>query len=183
MMSRPYLITFTAIFALLISACSPQLSPFTQDLYKEVGWSESELKQIQFYLSGPIVLQRTLSGGESTITEGKIKLVNGRKVEEVVIPGGTPGVVLFTPKSDRFAVSFEDEGQDLYLMFGPNPNIGNKYALLAKEWHKKVGKVSYNGKEYDVDAASAYSTLMVDLRKIRETEYQTRRAEGRKVGN
>ena len=168
------------LILVLASACSPRLSPFTQRLYDEARWSEAELKQIQFYLSDPVILRRSLSGGESTISEGKIKMVNGRRVEEVVIPENTPGVLVFLPKSDRFAVSFE-EGDDLYLMFGPNPKIGDRYVLLAKEWDKRQGKVTYNGKHYDVDASSAFATLMVDLRKINRIEKESRRAQGRTI--
>ena len=37
-------------------ACSPQLTPFSQDLYDRYRWTDEELKNIQFYLSDDIVL-------------------------------------------------------------------------------------------------------------------------------
>ncbi|MFT5383814.1 MAG: hypothetical protein ACI81W_001214, partial [Saprospiraceae bacterium] len=50
-MKKLNLIFPIAILTLLISSCSPKLTPFTEDLQQENGWSESELKQIQFYVS------------------------------------------------------------------------------------------------------------------------------------
>lgn len=165
----------------IASGCSSRLRPFTQELYDRAGWTEEDLRHIQFYLSEDIVLTRRINAGESVIADGKIKIVDGRRVEQVRIPANTPGVLLFAPKRDRFAVSFEKGDDDLFLMFGPNPKIDNRYALLAREWERNRGKVQYNGKLWDVSADSAFSTLLVDVRKVGQTEYNTRRAEGRRV--
>lgn len=169
-----------AVIALMLTSCA-KLRPFTEDLHERAGWTEDDLRRIQFYLSDDIVLSRRLNSGESQITNGKIKIIDGRKVEQVRIAKGTPGVLLFTPKDDRFAISFEEGDDDLFLMFGPNPNIKDRYALLAKEWKRNTGKVSYDGKLWDVDSNSAYAVLMVDVRRIGETEYKGRTAQGRKV--
>ena len=171
---------FLAAAFITFSACSPKLSPFTERLHNEFNWSDADLEQIQFYVSRDIVLQRNFSKGESKITSGKIRVINGREVEEVIIRKGTPGVLLFSPKEDRFAVSFE-EGER-YLMFGPNPKQGSRYVLLAKDWNRSRGKVSYDGKVYSTDSSSAYASLMVDLRKLRQISVKTRRAKGRTVG-
>ena len=171
------------LFSLLIigmSACSPRLTPFTQDLYSDNNWSEGELKKIQFYLSRDIRLYRDFTEGSSKIEGGKIRMVKGRKVEEVVIPNGTPGLMVFSPKDDRLAVSFEDN-DDRFLMFGPNKKIGERYVLLAKEWSRSRGKVSYEGTTWYTDSESAYAALMVDLKKIKRTKVKSRVAEGRKL--
>jgi hypothetical protein len=172
---------FSAVIMAVASSCSPSLTPFTQDLYDKHRWTDSELKKIQFYLSEDVLLSRQMTSGESHITEGKIRIENGRRIEEIRIPAGTPGVLLFKPKEKRFAISFESHDDDLYLMFGPNPKLRNRYALLAKEWDADQGKVHYNGNLYDVDTRSALASLMVDLKKTGTTEYDSRRAEGRRV--
>ncbi|MEL6989188.1 MAG: hypothetical protein AAGK97_15355 [Bacteroidota bacterium] len=174
-------LTYFFFGILLFSSCSPQLSPFTERLQDEFDWSENELQQIQFYTSKDIVLQRDFSSGESTITGGKIRVINGREVEEVVIRRGTPGVLMFTPKENRFAVSFE-EGDEKYLMFGPNPKAGGKFVLLAKDWRRNTGKVSYDGRIYNTPSSSAYANLMVDLKKLRKLSVKSRKAKGRTVG-
>lgn len=165
----------------LLCSCSARLTPFTQELYDKHRWSDSELQHIQFYLSEDVILRRQLSRGESHITKGKIVLDDGRRIEEIRIPAYTPGVLLFKPREDRFAVSFESGGEDLYLMFGPNPKNRNRYALLAREWEGNQGKVSYNGNVYDVDARSGLASLMVDLRRKGKLQHQTRNVQGRRI--
>lgn len=177
--SFPYLAAMLVLISL--SACSPTLTSFTQRLYDQYDWTESELKRIQFYVSDPIILRRQLTGGTSEIISGEIKIVDGREVEEVIIRRNTPGVLLFMPKDDRFAISFEAEGDDRYLVFGPNPKAGNRYALLASEWNRRMGTVTYEGRKFDVDAGSAFASLMVDLKKIRKISVSSRTARGRKV--
>jgi hypothetical protein len=128
-------------------------------------------------------MRRQLTGGSSEIISGEIKVVDGREVEEVVIRRKTPGILLFLPKENRFAVSFEAEGNDRYLVFGPNPKAGNRYSLLASEWRRQGGKVTYEGRRFDVGSSSAYAALMVDLKKIRKISVKSRTARGRKVNN
>lgn len=160
-------------------SCSPHLSPFTQELYQSNNWTVDDLKQIQFYLSKDIVLYRKVSKGESTIHGGKIKIKKGQKIEEIIIEAGTPGIVLFSPKKDRIAVSFESSGTDKYLIFGPNPKVGERYVLLAKDWKKRKGKISYDDKIYFTDSESAYASLLVDLKKVRKVSLSKRKANGR----
>jgi len=174
-------IIFIFAIAAMMFNCSPRLSPFTQDLQEENSWSERELSKIQFYVSRDIVLYRDFKSGESKIEDGKVKVVNGRKVEEVIISKGTPGVMVLNPKSDRIAVSFEGGNDDRFLMFGPNPKFGDKYVLLAKEWKKRGGTITYDGRSYFTDSSSAYSALMIDLKKIKKTKVNTRTAKGRKL--
>lgn len=171
-----------AFLAATLSACGPTLSPFTQQLYEDGNWSEDELRKIQFYLSDNIVLYRELSEGKSQITQGEIKIVNGRKREEVTFRKGTPGVFLFSPKADRFAVSFESGGNDRYLIFGPNPKMSSRYVLLASEWNRNQGSVTYAGQQWTVDADRAYTALLVDLNRLQQTVVNTRVAKGRRVG-
>lgn len=164
----------------LFTACSPTLSPFTDNIYNDLGYSDDELSRIQFYLSHDIVLYRNFGGSESKVENGKIKLVDGRKVEEVIFKEGTPGVFVFSPKNARMAISFEDNDEN-YLMFGANDKAGGKFVLLAKEWKKRNGKVTYAGKLWNTTSQSAYSNLLVDLDKARKTQYNRKTVSGRKV--
>lgn len=174
----------TGIFLLtlvLLTSCSPRLTPFTQDLYEQNRWTESELKKIQFYLSDDIVLRRQYKAGESTIQGGKIRMVDGREVEEVFFKKGTPGILLFTPKNNRFAISFESDGNERFLMFGPNPRAGDRYVLLARDWDKRSGDITYDGKTYTTPSANAFAHLLIDLRRIQKMELESRTARGRKI--
>ena len=175
-------ISFLVISSLLliIGACSPSLSPFTQRLVEKNRWSESDLKKIQFYTSKEIVLSRDYTTGMSRIESGEIKMVRGRKIEEIRIPKGTPGAVVFQPKDDRLAVSFEDHN-DRFLIFGPNPKRGNSYVLLASEWENRRGKVKYNDQQYFTTTESAFATLLVDIKESKKVKVKSRSVKGRKV--
>lgn len=154
--------------------------PYTDALRKQNGWSDNQVKKIQFYTSKEIVLQRQLSHGESAIEGGKIKVKDGTKVEEIIIQKGTPGVAVSVPSKDRLEVSFEKSDQH-FLRFGINPNMKDRFTLLASEWSNGVGKVTYDDKFYYTSPDAAYTMLMVDLRKIEKTELNQRVASGRKV--
>ena len=167
------------VLAITASSCSKKLNYFTQDLYEEYNWSEDDLKGVQFYLSDDIVLYRELASESVAIDDGKIKLRDGRKIEEVVFDKGTPGVLSFSPKENRFAISFDDDGR--FLMFGPNQKAGGRFVLLAKDWDRRNGEVTYGDITYNTSSASAFASLLVDLDKVGSTSYRKERVSGRKV--
>lgn len=176
-------IKFFALFILgtiLLSSCTKRLTPFSDRLQNEFDLSEEDLKRVQFYLSDDIVLRRNVGIEEAGISNGKIKVIDGREVEEIVFDEGTPGILLFSPKTNRLAISFE-EGSDKFLIFGPSPKVQGRYVLLAKDWNRRGGKVSYNGKVYTTGAESALASLLVDLDAKRRTKYETTVVSGRKV--
>ncbi len=181
-MKASNLLILSVLSLLFFSSCNTRLTYFTEDLYQEQGWSDKELKKIQFYVSQNIVLKRELTGGSSEIISGKIKIENGSRIEEVVIPKGTPGVFLFSPKNNRFAVSFEEKGNKRYLMFGPSPKNGDRFVMLASDWNRRSGKVTYGGKQWRVGSESAYAALLVDMKKIHKYDKNSRVARGRRVG-
>lgn len=170
------------LFLLLIttlSSCS-NLSPFTKNMYERYNWSHDELQRIQFYLSDDIVLKRQLARGTKEIINGDIKIIDGKEVEVIKIPKGTPGVMEFTKNKKNFAVRFE-EGGDRYLMFGPNPKYGGKYMLLASEWTRVSGKVHYEGNVYRAENQSQLATLLIDLKRHGKTAVKSRTADGVRV--
>lgn len=165
---------------LLLTSCGTNYQFFTQDLYDDYNWSENELQKIQFYVSEDIVLFRKLSGENTKITKGKIRVVDGSEVEEVIIEKGTPGVFVQSPKSNRFGISFESDTTN-FLMFGPNKKANGRYVLLAKDWNRRSGIISYGGQEWGTSSASAYAALMVDIKKAKKVKYKTSKAEGNRV--
>lgn len=167
--------------AVLLASCGPTLSPFTARVYEEGRFTEAELKRIQFYLSEPIVLTRELRGGRTEVISGEIKMLNGQKVEQVVIPKGTPGTVLFTPDRERLAVSFESRGNGRYLIFGPNPTMNNLYTLRASDWRRRSAVVTYDGRKWRTGESAALATLLVDLKEVGQVSVRSRTASGRRV--
>ena len=165
---------------LSLGSCSAKLTPFSQRLYEEYNWTDAELKRIQFYLSENVTLWRDAGSEESSITNGKIRIKDGRKIEEIKFKKGTPGVMVFSPKDNRFAISF-DEGDDQFLMFGPNPNANNRYVLLGKKWDKRQGQITYDGKTYFTATENAFATLMVDIKEANQLKIKSKTVNGRKV--
>lgn len=178
--STKLLIVFVFL-SFALSSCSDRLTPFTKELYQSQNWTDKDLTRIQFYLSEDLVLFRDfVERGGSRISGGEIKVRNGRKVEEITIRARTPGVFIQRPNSDHFAVSFEDGEDARYLMFGPNPKRGGTYQLLASEWNRRSGKVTYAGEKFRTQSDAIPSLLVdVDYKNTRKVSRKT--ASGRRV--
>ena len=170
-----------SIFALFLGSCS-NLSPFTKSLYEKHNWSEEELESIQFYTSEDIELHKTIEGEKSQIVNGEIKIIDGKKVDVVRIPKGTPGVMEFKAKENHMAIRFEEDGER-FLMFGPNPKYGDRFMLLAKKWKGRRGVVTYEGESYRLSSTSGLATLLVNLKKLENKKVKSRTAKGVKVGS
>ena len=165
---------------LIFSSCSRNLNYFTERLNNEFDWTESDLKQIQFYLSEDIELIKASQSSYSDIENGKIRINDERKLDRILIEEGTPGTVLFTKSDDRFAVCF-DEDTEKYLMFGPNRKAKGRYVLLAKEWNKGDGIIRYGGEEFITSSRSAYAALMVDIDNASRSTSNNSKATGRTI--
>ena len=170
---------YILIGSFFLSGCKT-LVPFTENLRDTNRWGENEIKQIQFYTSSAITLRRQISSNETTIESGKIKMVDGKQVEEIVIPSNTPGIAVKQPDGERLAVSFEIS-DDYFLTFGINPKRGERFYLLGKEWKNKIGKITYNERIYLSTPESADVFLMVNMKKIKKIDKDERVAGGRKL--
>ncbi len=164
-------------------SCAPTLDFYTRNIHDSNDWTDADLAKIQFYVSNDIVLWRDISKGESEISNGKIKMVEGRKVEEVIIRRGTPGGFVFSPQNKQYAISFDGTDDSKYLIFGPSDRNNGRYVLLGKEWDRRFGKVTYGDQVYRTSAESAFAYLMVDLRKSSITKVNTERPTGRRVND
>jgi hypothetical protein len=172
-------VIIAALILMTLGSCK-NLVPYTDAIKTKYNLTDEQLKHLQFYVSDPIVLQRKITAENSTqVTEGKIKIVNGEKVEEIVVPTGTKGVLV---KNDagKFEISFEKD-DSYYLRFGTNPNRYQSYVLLASDWKGKIGTVTYAGNKYYTSPESADAVLLIDLRKISNYQKDARVAKGRKA--
>jgi hypothetical protein len=175
------LIIFTFLLAFLCS-CSKNLTPFNQRLYEKYKWTNEDLKALQFYISEDIVLRKKTEFTEAQIKDGVLEINKEKSGELIKIKAGTPGVFLFSPKSNRFAISFNDDGdQNKYLMFGPNEKLDGNFAILAKDWQKNMGTVTYNNELYNLSAKDAYCTLMVDIKRASNVNFEAKTEKGRRI--
>ncbi len=170
-----------AIMTLVCGACSPALTTFTRSLYDEQNFSDSDLKRIQFYLSSDLILYRNLTeNNKYQIDEGSVRVRGGKKVQEIVIKAGTPGVFISRPDADHFAISFEAGDDARYLMFGPNPKNGGQYELLASNWDRRTGTVTYANEKFQT-YSEVIPKLLVDLRQTRSFTRERSIVGGRRV--
>ena len=174
-----YISAVVLVSGLFLSACSYNLSPYTSHTQAQTNFNEEQLKKVQFYLQGDITLYRDYNNSETQITSGQIKIVNGQKVEQVVIKSGTPGVVIKAESADVFDVSFEQDGS--FLRFGANPDYAGKYTMMAKQWEGSTGIVDYAGKEFKSTPESIYAYLTVNMNKINNSTIDSKQAGGRTI--
>ena len=171
---------FIALVVLGLSSCKT-LVPFTEDLRSSNNWNEAQLKQIQYYNSETIVLHRQLKSNETVIISGKIKMIDGKQVEEIIIKKGTPGIISAIPDGSRLAVSFEI-GDDHYLTFGIDSKRGGRYYLRLKDFKKnQYALVSYFDKTYNIAPQALNAYLQVNMKKINKLKTELRVAKGRKL--
>lgn len=172
---------FWALCLILISSCA-NLVPYSEALKNQYHLSDAEIPKIQFYNSSDIVLYKEVTnGGIPTVQGGKIKIIDGRQVEEITIKGITKGIALKNPlMGNNMGVSFEIN-DSYFLTFGENPKFNNKYCLLASNWKNDIGEVSYNGEKYRTPSSSGRVYLMVNVKKLQKMDTKTRVASGRKV--
>ena len=146
----------------LLSGCARL--PFTQDLRDQYNLSPAQLGRIQYYTSGPIVLERVVQKQVAAPTErNRLQIAQAELVRRVNIPEGTPGVAVgFT--NDMLEISFEP-GKSLF--FGSSPakrkEVGGLYCLLARDWTDRRGTLSYGGETYRTRPGAGGVHLLIDV--------------------
>lgn len=177
------LLLITGLSAVFIASCATtsQRRSFTQQFYKDSGLHGDDLKKVQFYLDRDVLLYRVLEADDSRVEGGKITSRGGQTIEEILIRRGTPGVLVFMPKDDRLGISFDPQNDNNYLMFGPNPNNGNRYTLLASDWDSREGSVTYGASRWKTPVANAFASLLVDYNNMKRTKVHSESPEGRTV--
>ena len=171
------IVILQATIAILCSSCTT-LVPYTSAVQTKYKLTDKDIYGIQFYLSDEVTLYRASDDGQASANNGGLIVHSDRQTEEVILRKGTPGIVEDV-YADRLVVSFEI-GQGKYLIFG-NSDPGGPYYLMAEEWERRHGKLSYAGKTYFAKPGSGTAFLKMKLRKLRQLEKRTRIASGRRL--
>jgi hypothetical protein len=107
------------------------------------------LQGLQFFVSRDIVLRREVDTSEHRVTSDHVyRFVDGKLVEEIRVPAGTPGVVTKV-EPNRLLVSFEEEGA---LPFEHLPAIDGAAIDGYRFPYKNGRKVQYRDAFYQVIA-------------------------------
>lgn len=163
------------LLALILSSCASKV-PFTSDLQNEYKLPENKLKKIQYYTSAQIILTKTKSDGDLTVSDGKVLVKSEKSVEKIIIKKNTPCVLEQIVDGNKYLFSFE-YGENRVLLFGNNQN--GYFSLMAKEWKDKTAIVNYANKKYITTNGDVY--LKIKLRKLKQLQGRERKVKGRKV--
>lgn len=175
--------TIAAGLLLALAGCTSRV-PLSKELHEQL--TTEDFQKLQCYVSQEIVLRRVLRSEERDVSPGHaLRIEKDKRIEEIVIPAFTPGVVL-NGKEDRLMVSFEPpvQGKELTLTFVLTHkwNVRGFYFLPDSE-KNTVLSVSYGGKEYTCNNDSIWSYLMIDERRSSSKTKESRQLEGRRVGD
>jgi hypothetical protein len=156
--------------SLSVAGCAPQRVAFTQGIRSQYNLSGEELKNLQYYVSGDITLQRDFRREEGEISEGhKLVAKEGGLLEEVLIHAGTPGIATEVGETS-LSVSFEPGSS---LIFGSPPTDRDperKYRLSAKRWADYYGEIVYDGKIFYAVEGSGRAYLEVGMESLDAVE-------------
>lgn len=169
MTSRPILFASTgkiciaAIVAvsLAVAGCATQQVALTRWIRTQYDLQSEDLKNLQYYASSDITLEREFLREEGQISKShKLVTKEWGLVEQVIIPARTPGVA--TEVGDTYlAVSFEPGAS---LVFGSPPSDRDPeraYKLLANRWTPTYGEIDYGGKTFYAVERSREAYLLV----------------------
>jgi hypothetical protein len=111
MTHRAPILLFVMALSWLLTGCSATFVPFTHELRTRHNLSNADLQQLQYYLSHEVKLRREVQTIGRDISDGNLKLLEGKTIEEIVINEHTPGVATAVAE-DTITISFE-EGSEL----------------------------------------------------------------------
>lgn len=172
-------IFFPSFIVMVAAGCAPKLVPFTHELREEYDISAEQMRNLQFFVSSDITLQRYLSKSEAGVTsKHTYRVINDSQVEEVKIKPVTPGIA---QRSGDYSliVSFEP---GCTLEFGNVAKQGN-YSLFARNWSDYTGEVDYCGKQFQAVNGSNNAHLLIDYAVIGTFQKKSHTAKGLKLNH
>ena len=162
-------------------ACAPNRIAFTQDLRDSLRFSSEELKQLQYYVDGEILLRRTLMSADRSVVRGRLVTEEGRLIHEVLVKSGTPGLVLQVPSNRDIQVSFAEGTQ---LPFTSARYRPARYCLKRHNWDSDspTDDVDFEGQTYSfVFGNRRYACLLISRKSLLELEKRRRVLPGRRI--
>ena len=153
--------------------------PFTQNLKDQYKLKKDEVKDLQFFISHLVMLERQMGASDRVVAENhKLVVRSGKKVEQIVILANTPGVVV-NITDDEIHASFE---QGSHLVFKANASQGGRYTLHC---HKKttmcvVQLITKNGPvEFNVVGDGEAAHLLIDKANMDKYQHKISVQKGR----
>lgn len=159
---------------------------FSDSLIGDYGLGEDHKRQLQYYLSRPVLLARSGATSVRGIAEGRLVDRGLRDIETLRIPAQAPGVAVGSGPN-WLAVSFEG-GSYLYFVSGQAPRESlsgsdsrdpDRYYLYTPDWDGRTGTVKLDGFSYQAVERSGEAFLLVDRESLYRSENRQRELSGR----
>ena len=163
--------------SILFASCASKV-PFTTKAMTDYKLSNDDVKKLQFYVQGNIVMTNGNSEKGTNTKDGELVIKDEQNLNKVIISSGTQGIVERI-EGDFMYVSFE-EGKN--LRFKTSPTDG-KYRLKSYKFDpkKRMGSVNFGGADYFVTSSSLRSFLVFKLKNSTKRKSNQRSVKGRKL--
>ena len=166
---------------ILISSCATKV-PYTLQIKEDFSLSNDKLKQVQFYTSKTIVLERQ---GEKKTTAttgqgGDLVVNKTSSSERIVIPANRPCVFEGMEEDGTIQIRFE-LGQGRYLRFKQRKEGAEERFYLVAEWKDGRGELDYDNAVYFAVSGSSSAYLLVKLKQWQKNKRKDRVVKGMKV--
>jgi hypothetical protein len=136
-------------------------------LFLKLEKDNVDLRQVQFYIDQELILTRNLGDTRVEVSQGVVKLENGKYINEIVIPALTPGVCE-NAGGDKLMVSFEKGNNDLTFGLGSGYSF-NQYVLYGTEWKNGTAAVTFDAGKFRARCGGCSDVASVTLL-IRKSE-------------
>lgn len=164
----------------VLVSCTRVYVPFTLELRNEYQLTDQEVRELQFYVSDRVILEREIVDIDKRVSKEHIlKKIEDKILDQVVFRSFTPGVAVdVLPYA--LQVAFEQQG---YLTFETDGELEDPYYFKSDRYGEEVklkifdhcwwfkhyedeiysnGLVDYNGHEYWVYHPENRPHLLVD---------------------
>ena len=142
---------YRVLLLLLVStafACTPARVALRSESGQALPWEEAELRQMTYFLSQDLVIERPITGAEGEKVMGMTVERNGKPFDQITISRETPGEFLQLQRSNMLAVTFAQGDRDRYLVFSPSAKWEGACMLVVPFWSEGKAQVNYGGQVY-----------------------------------
>jgi hypothetical protein len=169
------------VVPLVLAACGSSKTYFTTSIRRSLEASHQKLEKVQFYADRDIVLRREMDKEEAKVNSGKVKIENGHYISIITLKKNTLGVCTVAT-NNAVGISFE-QGNNKFLSFGKTKDAEpeDPYRILATEWVDDYGIITYEGKQYHIQADGTEASLMIKTKFYKKLVKDEREMKGRKV--
>jgi hypothetical protein len=173
----------------ILSGCSSSRKmsrdyvPFTSQLKQRLERDSIDIRKVQFYVDQKLILSRYLDDEKAQVTSGKVRLENGKYINEVIIPPFTPGVCEEI-QNGNLMISFEKGSSDMGFGLGSG-YTASTYVLYGYDWRNGTAVVNFDNKKFRVRCATctdvAMTRLLIKKNVVDKVEKKTHVLSGNKV--